>query len=45
MKIELLYFDGCFSWEEGLENLKAALSLEGLQADLELVQVEDNAAA
>jgi hypothetical protein len=29
MKIELLYFDGCPSWQAGLENLKAALQQEG----------------
>ncbi len=45
MRIELLYFDGCSSWEEGLDNLNAALALEGLQADLQLVRVEDNQAA
>ena len=45
MKIELLYFDGCSSWEEGLENLKAALALDGIQAEVELVRIEDNPAA
>jgi hypothetical protein len=29
MKIELLYFDGCPSWENGLKNLEAALQEEG----------------
>jgi len=30
MKIEPLYFDGCPPWQGGLENLKAALWIEGL---------------
>ncbi len=45
MNIQLLYFDGCSSWEEGLDNLKSALILEGLQATLTLVRVENNAEA
>jgi len=45
MKIELLYFDGCPSWLGGLENLKAALAAEGLEADIRLVKVTDNAEA
>ena len=46
MKIELLYFDGCPSWETGLENLKAALQEESLSASVEMVRVinEDDAA-
>lgn len=42
MQIDLLYFDGCPSWEGALENLKAALEAEGLQADIRLVKVNDN---
>jgi hypothetical protein len=42
MQIDLLYFDGCPSWEGGLENLKAALNAEGLEDDIRLVKVEDN---
>lgn len=42
MEIELLYFDGCPSWEGALENLKAALEEEGLQAEIRLVKVNDN---
>ena len=45
MKIDLLYFDGCPSWLSGLENLKAALQAEVLEADIRLVQVEDDAEA
>jgi len=42
MQIELLYFDGCPSWEGALENLKAALQAEGLQAEINLVKVESD---
>jgi hypothetical protein len=42
MQIELLYFDGCPSWEGALENLKAALQAEGLQAEIHLVKVESD---
>jgi len=45
MKIELLYFDGCPSWQEGLRNLQTALHLERLNADVELVKVIDDADA
>lgn len=41
MQIDLLYFDGCASWEKALENLKAALSAEGLEADVRLMKVAD----
>ncbi len=40
MKIELLYFEGCPSWEQGLKNLKVALREEGLSDIVELVKVE-----
>ena len=46
MKIELLYFDGCPSWEMGLQNLKSALQEEGLSTSAEMVNViDDNDAA
>lgn len=45
MKIDLLYFDGCPSWQSSLENLKAALEAEGLAADIRLVRVEDDVEA
>jgi hypothetical protein len=45
MQIDLLYFDGCPSWQDGLENLKAALAAESMQAEIRLVQVEDDAEA
>ncbi len=45
MKIELLYFDGCPSWETGLQNLKSAVLQEGLIADIDLVKVHDDVEA
>jgi hypothetical protein len=45
MEINLMYFDGCPSWQRGLENLKAALKDEGMDAKIHLVRVEDNAEA
>ncbi len=40
MQIDLLYFDGCPSWQAGLENLKAALEAEGLTAEIRMMRVE-----
>lgn len=45
MEVDLLYFDGCPSWQSGLKNLKAALEAEVLKADLRLVRVEDDTEA
>ena len=45
MQIDLLYFDGCPSWEDALKNMKAALDAEGLQAEIRLIRVENDAAA
>ena len=42
MKVELLYFDGCPSWQSGLQNLHSALKANGLEVSVELVQVMDN---
>ena len=42
MKIEILYFDGCPSWEGGLKNLESALQEEGLPASVEMVKVMDD---
>ena len=42
MKIDLLYFDGCPSWKSGLENLRSAIAREGLQANINVVQVTDD---
>lgn len=45
MRIELLYFTGCPSWQTGLSNLRSALREEGIAASVELVRVEDDAQA
>jgi hypothetical protein len=45
MKIELLYFDDCPSWQKGFENLKAALSAEIVSADIQLIRVESDEVA
>jgi hypothetical protein len=45
MKIDLLYIDDCPSWQGALENLKAALKAEGLEAVIRLVRVPDDAEA
>lgn len=42
MKIELLYFDGCPSWQGGLENMKAALLMDGLNVPVELIRIVDD---
>lgn len=41
IEIELLYFDGCPSWQKGLENLHAALQAEDIQAKVKLIRVND----
>ena len=45
MKIDLLYIDSCPSWQAGFENLEAALKAEGLEAEVRLVRVADDAEA
>ncbi len=42
MKIELLYFDDCPSWKNGLKNLQSALEEEGLTAPIDVIEVKDN---
>ncbi len=42
MLIELLYFDGCPSWQDGVKNLETALKAEGLEAQVRLVKVEND---
>jgi hypothetical protein len=42
MKIEVLYFDGCPSWQTGRENLKSALVLEGLSWPIEMAEVTND---
>jgi len=42
MKIEVLYFDGCPSWQTGVDNLQQELRLEGLAWPVELTAVRDD---
>jgi len=42
MQIDLLYFDGCSSWEDALANLKSALAAEWLVADIQLIKMDDD---
>ncbi len=42
MQIELLYFDGCPSWKDGLNNLEAALKEEGITSSVERIKVDDD---
>jgi hypothetical protein len=42
MRIELLHFEGCPSWQQALANLEIALAAEGLQAETRLVCVKDD---
>lgn len=42
MKIKVLYFDGCPSYQTALDNLKAVIAEEDLPAQIELVQVHSN---
>lgn len=42
MKIQLLYFDGCPSWQSALQNLHSAIRAMGLNPSVELVQVMDD---
>lgn len=45
MKVELLYFEDCPSWQTGLDNLRAALSASDIEAGIKLVRVEAPEAA
>jgi len=45
MEINLLFFDGCPSWQQGLKNLHTALAIEGIQAEIRLVKVENETSA
>ena len=42
MEIDLLYYDGCPSWQEGLENLKNALLVEEMEPEIKMIKVENN---
>jgi hypothetical protein len=45
MKIQLLYFDGCPSWQDGLKNLETVLEELHIEASPELIKVLDDADA
>jgi hypothetical protein len=45
MKIELLYFDGCPSYQQALQNLEEVIAEEKLDATVELVKVNSPAEA
>jgi hypothetical protein len=40
MKVELLWWEGCPSYAETLEDLRGVLLDEGVEADIDLVEVE-----
>jgi hypothetical protein len=42
MKINLLYFDGCPSWQNALKNLEIALKEENLNISVSLIKVGSN---
>jgi hypothetical protein len=42
MKIELLYFNDCPSWKAALKNLETALIAEAIEAEIRLIDVQDN---
>jgi len=42
MKIRLLYFDGCPSWQSALQNIKTACELDELPWPIEPVEVRDD---
>jgi hypothetical protein len=45
VKIQLLYFEDCPSWRNGLENLKTALQKEQLDHFVELIMIKDDSDA
>jgi hypothetical protein len=45
VNIQLLYFEGCPSWETGLEMLKTALKLDQFDDSVELIKVQDDSEA
>ncbi len=42
MIVEVLYIDGCPNVKRGLSNLKQALSDEKIQAEIRMVEIEDD---
>ena len=45
MKIDLLYFDGCSSWEDTLANVRVTLAREAIAAEIDVVKIQDDAEA
>jgi hypothetical protein len=45
LKVELLYFDGCPSYQTAAKLLRAVMDDEGLTAGIDLIKVADEAAA
>jgi hypothetical protein len=39
-KIEFLYFEGCPSYKKALENLRAALAEDNIEAEIKLIRVD-----
>lgn len=42
MKIQLLYFDDCPSWQDGLKNLETVLQELNIDAPIEMIKVLDD---
>jgi hypothetical protein len=42
LQVELLYFDGCPSWEPSLVSLKTAIEAEQISAELKLVKIDNS---
>jgi hypothetical protein len=42
MKIQLLYFDGCPSWQDGLKNLETVLQELNIDTPIEIIKVLDD---
>lgn len=45
MKVDLLYFNGCPSWQAGLRNLREALQAEQIhtEVNLQLIETDEQA--
>jgi hypothetical protein len=42
MKIQLLYFDDCPSWQDGLKNLETILQELNIETSIEIIKVLDD---
>ena len=42
MKIDLVYFEDCPSWKQGLANLESALASDRINAEINLIRIESN---